>query len=383
MVSPKRGFTLIELLVVIAIIAILASILFPVFAKAREKANQNTCMNNQRQIAIAVSMYVQDNEERLPPAKTWYGVLAQHYGMTGKVWDCPSITHVGTDTQPDYFYVAGSFLDSMALGDVKYPELAPIVGDQSGPGENPPYINDNGTQNPLTAVATADARHNGGAVFAFLDGHVAWVKREEINAGFFAPSMNPNVVVTEPTWMGQIADGMTPARDTAQTFYTTCKALGVTKLLYNKATAVEPTGTPTWWSAMPTFTQVVGTNTVYDWNGVRWNGANRVPICGDGDGRTGIATVTIVPHASLTTPVTKKLVVMYSCWDSLGVGITRLSTIKIGADTYTLNKSLQSSGGKVAAGFLAIPVEAGKTIEITLDYSAIPGWSGMSLAFEE
>jgi len=55
------------LLVVIAIIAILAAILFPVFAKAREKARTNTCLNNQRQIALAVLMYVQDHDEAFPP----------------------------------------------------------------------------------------------------------------------------------------------------------------------------------------------------------------------------------------------------------------------------------------------------------------------------
>ena len=58
--NTKRGFTLIELLVVIAIIAILAAILFPVFARAREKARQTTCTSNQRQIMASVQMYVQD-----------------------------------------------------------------------------------------------------------------------------------------------------------------------------------------------------------------------------------------------------------------------------------------------------------------------------------
>ncbi|HOS42272.1 MAG TPA: prepilin-type N-terminal cleavage/methylation domain-containing protein, partial [Armatimonadota bacterium] len=66
--NTPRGFTLIELLVVIAIIAILAAILFPVFAKAREKARQTSCMNNIRQIMIAVSMYIQDHDERVFPA---------------------------------------------------------------------------------------------------------------------------------------------------------------------------------------------------------------------------------------------------------------------------------------------------------------------------
>ncbi len=62
----KRGFTLIELLVVIAIIAILAAILFPVFAKAREKARQTSCLSNLRQISLAVESYVVDYDECYP-----------------------------------------------------------------------------------------------------------------------------------------------------------------------------------------------------------------------------------------------------------------------------------------------------------------------------
>ena len=70
-----RGFTLIELLVVIAIIAILAAILFPVFAKAREKARQTACINNQKQITTATLMYAQDNNEMLPDAGSFWGAL--------------------------------------------------------------------------------------------------------------------------------------------------------------------------------------------------------------------------------------------------------------------------------------------------------------------
>lgn len=64
--STRKGFTLIELLVVIAIIAILAAILFPVFAKAREKARQSSCANNMKQLALASAMYVQDFDEKFP-----------------------------------------------------------------------------------------------------------------------------------------------------------------------------------------------------------------------------------------------------------------------------------------------------------------------------
>ncbi len=64
--KPRSGFTLIELLVVIAIIAILAAILFPVFAKAREKARQITCASNQKQLGLAFFQYAQDYDEKFP-----------------------------------------------------------------------------------------------------------------------------------------------------------------------------------------------------------------------------------------------------------------------------------------------------------------------------
>jgi prepilin-type N-terminal cleavage/methylation domain-containing protein len=65
--GAARAFTLIELLVVTAVIAILAAILFPVFAAARDKARQAGCMSNLRQVGMAGAMYVQDNDESFPP----------------------------------------------------------------------------------------------------------------------------------------------------------------------------------------------------------------------------------------------------------------------------------------------------------------------------
>src|SRR5438445_4426743 len=64
--ASRSGFTLIELLVVIAIIAILAAILFPVFAQAREKARQTGCLSNLRQVGLGLQMYAQDYDEVLP-----------------------------------------------------------------------------------------------------------------------------------------------------------------------------------------------------------------------------------------------------------------------------------------------------------------------------
>src|SRR4249920_207696 len=64
----KRAFTLIELLVVIAIIAILAAILFPVFAQAKEAAKKTACLSNEKQVGTALQMYLGDNEDTYPPA---------------------------------------------------------------------------------------------------------------------------------------------------------------------------------------------------------------------------------------------------------------------------------------------------------------------------
>jgi len=93
-----RGFTLIELLVVIAIIAILAAILFPVFAKAREKARQTTCASNLKQIAIGAKQYVDDYDGKWVPdwASVWGGVAAtwmemqSPYVKNSQVYLCPS-----------------------------------------------------------------------------------------------------------------------------------------------------------------------------------------------------------------------------------------------------------------------------------------------------
>jgi prepilin-type N-terminal cleavage/methylation domain-containing protein/prepilin-type processing-associated H-X9-DG protein len=91
----RRGFTLIELLVVIAIIAILAAILFPVFARAREKGMASACLSNGRQIGMAFMQYADDNDDRLPltghsgSLESWIYTL-QPYIKSMDIYRCPA-----------------------------------------------------------------------------------------------------------------------------------------------------------------------------------------------------------------------------------------------------------------------------------------------------
>ena len=118
--EAKKGFTLIELLVVIAIIAILAAILFPVFARARENARKSSCQNNLKQLALGFKQYINDFDERYPlvavtagsatgtPPYGWADGL-QPYIRNTQVFQCPSDTAEGADDPrvegySDYWY---------------------------------------------------------------------------------------------------------------------------------------------------------------------------------------------------------------------------------------------------------------------------------------
>ncbi len=143
----RRGFTLIELLVVIAIIAILAAILFPVFARAREKARQTSCLSNLKQIALGMLMYVQDYDEMFPGTGSYtspdilmepggrmhWALVLQPYVNNTQLFGCPSQgsrtivsgSNPSSITHPDWpagiDYAMNQHMNMIALGDIKRP----------------------------------------------------------------------------------------------------------------------------------------------------------------------------------------------------------------------------------------------------------------------
>jgi prepilin-type N-terminal cleavage/methylation domain-containing protein/prepilin-type processing-associated H-X9-DG protein len=136
----KSGFTLIELLVVIAIIAILAAILFPVFARAREKARQSSCQSNAKQLGLAFLMYVQDYDETMP--RSWIGTNDD----MGYIWaDCifPYVNNLQVFTCPStsdnaqrYGRLNSFGFDNIHRGHLGYSYNVNYFG--SGDNMNPP-----------------------------------------------------------------------------------------------------------------------------------------------------------------------------------------------------------------------------------------------------
>jgi prepilin-type N-terminal cleavage/methylation domain-containing protein/prepilin-type processing-associated H-X9-DG protein len=205
----RRGFTLIELLVVIAIIAILAAILFPVFARARAKARQTACLSNQKQLALAQLMYAEDYDGRLCGANfnwevnkyggnsgcdqadpnTWmncYGNLFYKYMVNAinpyirnmQLWTCPSdgdgnVNNIGpTEGWVSYhWFVKWVYND----GDPGYPD--------TGPNLDPPKTTD---RNAASRIIYGEygifgwegnnGNHDNGYNCSFFDGHAKLVK---------------------------------------------------------------------------------------------------------------------------------------------------------------------------------------------------------------
>ncbi len=148
----KKGFTLIELLVVIAIIAILAAILFPVFARAREKARQTTCSSNQRQIAVSLQMYAQDHESRFPS----YDSVWKAAAIDPAILKCPTAGSSVTNA-----YGFNISMSGIALSSIETPSDALLTADSSA------------ADNILKSTSDLAVRHSGQLISSYVDGHVA------------------------------------------------------------------------------------------------------------------------------------------------------------------------------------------------------------------
>jgi prepilin-type N-terminal cleavage/methylation domain-containing protein/prepilin-type processing-associated H-X9-DG protein len=221
--TRSRGFTLIELLVVIAIIAILAAILFPVFARAREKARQASCQSNLKQLQLGEQMYIQDYDENLLPETTWnYSGTYYHwqdkiypYVKNAQLYDCPSTPGGGTANDlavratppggnswwsvnvPRSGYGINYFLHQndpgtwrgrpMRLGEIRFPAECWQHADSSHSNDvcwngyrKIAFANVCGIGCNAGRDIADNTRHNQGSNIGFVDGHVKWLSYSTI-----------------------------------------------------------------------------------------------------------------------------------------------------------------------------------------------------------
>ncbi len=210
----RRGFTLIELLVVIAIIAILAAILFPVFARARAKARQASCLSNVKQMGLALLQYNQDYDERwltsyvvpgMPQGSQgtnvcWWRFPLYPYTKNWGVYVCPdglrdAANAADSRNQFHFNYGYNSSLHARRDGDIRYPAELMAFGDAShwygnGCGGRSfawSSINKRPSGNPCNANQQVNwieqcTRHNGGSNLGFADGHAKWMAGSAIHA---------------------------------------------------------------------------------------------------------------------------------------------------------------------------------------------------------
>jgi len=204
LVKSFKGFTLIELLVVIAIISILASILFPVFARARENARRASCMSNVKQIALGFMMYTQDYDGRFPYYSGGGEMgFVYPYVKNNQVFRCPSSglvdqhdTDVSSYYSTDYgmpaSYDSSSWPRAIILSGgspqllsaIPEPSITCLLGETRYASTTLNYgfdrfeaktFPDKGIFNGLPQTE----RHLGGSNYAYVDGHVKWLKKKK------------------------------------------------------------------------------------------------------------------------------------------------------------------------------------------------------------
>lgn len=225
----QKGFTLIELLVVIAIIAVLAAILFPVFARARENARRASCMSNLKQIGLGIMQYVQDYDEKYPydhyaiegsgvsstnvtNGVFGYNSFAPQWGYrwparimpylkSKQIFQCPSATALDSSATTAEaannvmsYWSAGAFFarpgeNAVSMASIQSPSQAPMLYDAFDgvfraaivfrPYFNPansPVIYD-----PTTSLSTArPGTHFDGMNALYADGHVKWLHKQAL-----------------------------------------------------------------------------------------------------------------------------------------------------------------------------------------------------------
>jgi prepilin-type N-terminal cleavage/methylation domain-containing protein/prepilin-type processing-associated H-X9-DG protein len=204
----RKGFTLIELLVVIAIIAILAAILFPVFARAREKARQTSCLSNMKQLVLAFQMYCQDYDETTPlnmdyttpEISRWYNTLTP-YIKNDQLYRCPSVPRLerayAQPYQWGYYHLSESdhnvYGGGISLASIKHPAELMAFGEVKERGtSNHGCFSLMGTANPWGYDTGALDQHNKGMNCGMVDGHAKWLPEQHLEGEW---STTPNTSI--------------------------------------------------------------------------------------------------------------------------------------------------------------------------------------------